>query len=485
MKEENKNLEDFLKGRINRLDASSDADWDRPDPLVWKVASQQFPNYPISKKRRPFLWLFVLLSLLLGAYTFYLHNKTANAVAYASTTETKLETAQSQIESLKKEQELIIDQLKKENESAASTIDDLNARHQNTITQVQQQQTVIQRLNTKNESLIDELTSVNSMLTSVNHLYEQKSKAGIGVKEGVPVQWNQALAKQMKLAALSYGFTDHPTKYRSKGFIAFPPPLIQKAPRFRTFEVGANVGFQNVDVPVSRSFVNLTEIDEVSTLSTWMKGIHFAYQIRPNFFIRTGFQEGTTVQKEFHKEAVLYDKSGEYLDDAGKTVNDLQLNISSPYSATQNAMTVQLPEDAPDNGDVLLFEYYDVQKYNTVRIPLGLDYYLGKGPLRFLLQGGAAWNKLFIGDYVFDGSVSYQDKELALKKVKVLDQQEFQTNFMSTYLGGGVDFSFAKYWHARASYSFENQFLKTNESLKDGPTKFNTQRLEMGVYFRF
>lgn len=503
-------MEDFFKNKLNDFDQSGDG-WDRPDPEVWEKASTRLPLYP---PKRMVDWKLLTLTLLgvlilfLGSYMLFMSHQINQLENQLEVADSQLEVVNDQLSSL---QETYANEKTKrifENEKINSN-NELVLKQKNQVSSILQKQEkellYLQKVNQSNTIGLkkeeSELAFSKETIISEN-LINDRGDLVIGE---IDSRFDEE-GKEVVNDLLSFsGFTNkeptalsltplrqsifHVKRERVKQeFIS----LIKPAKKYRKrFEVGVNYSNLWLEVPMKSSFDNLKSISEKeinSTYQTNAKGLHIAYGIGRNLFIKTGLRSANLFVKFPLSSGLIYDKSGEYLDTNGKTVHDFVVTTETPYDEIQDEIRIELQGDdlKPDDGDVLLSDLYKLNDIKYIRVPLGVDYYIGEKKFQWLLQGGMAWNKVQFESQLVDGGLWYKEKEISIAETDKQGLKSTNSQFLSAYFGAGCNYQFAKRWHVRAALIAEKNLSSTGVSWDNTSGTTGVDRsLEMSINFRF
>jgi opacity protein-like surface antigen len=145
--------------------------------------------------------------------------------------------------------------------------------------------------------------------------------------------------------------------------------------------------------------------------------------------------------------------------------NDISLSSRTPYNELESKITLTIPQDANiKTGDWLAFTIYERIRQRYYQVPIGLEYFHGRGRLQWQLQGGALLNKVVFDDYLLKAWVESKSEGLPIDKVKVITKVVPSKNYAGVYAGIGLNFQVTEHWHTRAGMTYNYDFINNNKT---------------------
>lgn len=502
MDNKDKKLEEFFRNRVNDFD-TQDGDWDKPDISAFQNAQQHFPKRPSKKvfKRNRSI-IFLLLFLLLGMSVYMFCSKKNKAKIEKELNQTKKELQIAKTDLVLKNNELtsIKDQLK-QREEKSSIAENINSNqvsnHQAPTFNKVSKKDFIQKETTKKSN------SKNHLFPTLGLAEDKKEKSEI-----ISIVKNNnknTLLKQIdtlkefvsleKLPAPPLYLVENKTSYftiinrLNSSFQAYSPVLASRQYN-PTMELGAYYVSNSQKTPFDYSFEKLEEETfnkNEKQLSLITKGYQvtsaFPLQfITRNLWLSFGFRKTKGSIEESFATKLIYSKDGEYLDDQGKTVNQLNIITRSSVSDAGSTIDFEIPSSGDiQDGEFIYAEWNHFQDFSFTHIPIGLNYFLGRGKLKLLFQGGVGWNKVSFGEYFVDANLKYDDELLTIKENDKKEGKEFSYNFMNGYAGVGLDYSINSEWSIRTSFSLEKNFIQSDKFLASNALN---QTFQIGLNFK-
>ena len=497
------NLEKFFRNKLNKTDASA-SDWNKPDPLVRDALLTSIMNTQQPKKSFKVSALTSILCVLILAtsvYICYLHQENkvlSEIIQYQKSEIQKPTTIHSNIKN-----EPILNQSKTSNyilksKNIPNGISDKkykvvlekgislrnpvlkksNVANNKTELEsiIQQQQTIISKLERENSLLIDslEIMSENVFAYDVKVIKEDNSS--------IPISLKKIEIKPLK--AKSY---DLPVLYKT---VAFSKPHFIEKPQ-KPFEIGYQYGKKALQVPStfelkeSPTFIGKDKTEEIY-INT--HGVSLGYQLNNRWKIKTGLNFSNTEIYTVIPIESLYNSETEYLTNDGKTANNLNLEqTSTNLKSLQEVQLVFEENNHLDEGDKfeLVVENHQEQRY--FQIPLSIDYQIIDGNnFDWKLGFGVSWNNIRFGDHYQDFSFYKEDKEanVGIQQLFIDEKNNIPSlHFLSTYASVGTTYQFTENWSAHAAFIYNYNFSKAALELETW-SKID-QALTVGLYYHF
>lgn len=483
MADNKNNLEGFFKNRINDFEASNDG-WDLPDENIWENARTHFPKYPQREIWNWRLGVLILLTFALisaGGYIYFLKKDLTQKAIETEIAKNETEKHNNTITNLKNKVTEIETELNKQKINYNNTITSLTQEQQySTKTNLTQKET-IQILQNENQKLKEEIISIQS-----NFVVNDESD--ISLNENSVVDFSQKeLAQVIPITfssmKLKNDFPIHRLDLESEFQVIFPKQKTEN----RKFEIGLNYSSMSFEIPLDYDFEKLEKEDfgkkdwSFPLNSTGGK-LHFAYKVRPNLWITTGLRRTTGGFEKSFSDKLIYDKSGEYLDDEGKTINEFEINTQSGFGDAGSAINFEIPTGTDiENGEFVETKWNYSQQYKFTHIPIGVNYFIGKNKLKWFLKGGIGWNKVSFGEYSVEAQLSYDNEILPIRNN---EKKEFEASlqFMNGYAGAGLNYKLSDDWLARTSFVLEKNFIQNNKILNSNALN---KVFEIGINYRF
>ena len=488
MADNKNNLEDFFKNRINDFDESNDG-WDLPDENAWENAQTHFPNHP---QKNPFNWkigALILLAFTLvsaGGSLYFLKKNLAEKSNQIEIAKIEIANKNNTITNLENKISRIESEFKKEKLNTQNAIKSLTQNQQISTQTIFDQKKTIQILQKENQFLNEEITSTPSNLAS-------KVEAKFSQKENSISDFSEIKSKQISESVIPIASSfmriqnDFPIKKLaivSEFNIIFQKPKKEKG----KFEIGLSFVSMNFEIPLTYDFKNLEKEDfgkKDWSFSIQSKGgkFHLAYQVRPNLWITSGIRTTTGGFEKSFSDKLIYDKSGEYIDDEGKTINEFEITTQTGFSDAGNSIDFEIPNGTViDDGDFLETEWNYSQQYKFTHIPIGVNYFMGKNKLKWFLKGGLGWNKVSLGEYFVEAQLSYDNEILPIKGNEKSKTIEVNSQFINGFAGAGLNYQFNTNWNVRTSFTFEKNFIQKNEILESNSL---SKVFDIGLDYRF
>lgn len=481
-------LEDFFKNRINDFDSTED-DWDLPDENIWKNAQTQFPIHPQKKtwnRRLGALTLLAFMLVVAGSYIYFLKkdlSKKSNEIEIA---QIEIENKNNTITNLEKEVSKIESELKKVKLNKQNGITSLTQKQQISTKTILSQKKTIQDLQNENQILDGELILKQSNLVSKteNKIFQKENlNSNLAIKKSKEIL-GSVTPIDFSFKEIQNGFPLKKLDLESTFNLVFPKPKKKKG----KFEIGFSYSLLNFEIPLVYDFKKLKKEDFGKNELTFpinSKGgiFQIAYAIRPNFWITTGIRRTSGGFEKSFADKLIYDKSGEYLDDEGKTINEFEITTQTGFSDAGSSIDFEIPNGTTINdGDFLETKWNYSQQYKFTHIPIGVNYFVGKNKLKFFLSGGFGWNKVSLGEYFVEAQLSYDNEILPIKENKESKKNEVSSQFINGFAGVGLNYQLTPNWNARTSFILEKNFIQRSEILEsNSSSKF----FGIGLNYRF
>ena len=422
MADNKNNLEDFFKNRINDFDESKDG-WDLPDESAWGNAETHFPIHPQKKTRDWKLGVMILLAFAMiagGSYVYFLKKDLTKKTIELDLAYAEIEINNNTITNLKKEKSKTDFKLNRDKLNSQNATTSLTQQQQISTQTIYNQKKAIQNLQNKNQRPEEVIISVQSNFDAIaesNISPNENHISGFLTKKT-----KETLVKTIPIAFLSlkfdYDFPIQQLDLEKEFIINFPKPK-KKSNRF---EVGINFSSISFEIPLIYDFEKLEKEDfgkkDWSFPLKYTGGeFHLAYNVLPRFWITTGVRRTTGGFEKTFSDKLIYDKSGEYLDSDGKTINEFDITTQSGFGDAGSTINFEIPTGtAIDDGDFLETKWNYSQQYKFTHIPIGVNYFMGKNKFQWFLKGGFGWNKVSYGEYFVEAQLSYDNEIFPIKE---------------------------------------------------------------------
>lgn len=491
MADKNKKLEDFFKNRINDLDSSNDG-WDLPNEAIWENAKTQFPIHPQKKSWDWKLGALIFLSFLLASasgYIYYLKKDLAEK-------STELKIAQSEIQrnntlslynsNQSNQLEKAAADAKMEKPNGQNTSTYLTPHQENSAQLIFHQKKTISTLQKENQKLKEAIISESSNSAVIRESYispNKNSSSDFSMKKT-----KKTLETIIPIAFSSLNIENaFPTQrldLKKEFKVIFPKQKKQGS----MLEIGLKYSSMNFEIPIDYDFDKLEKEDFGK--KDWSFPLKFtggefqiAYQVRPSLWITTGLRRTTGGFEKSFSDKLIYDKSGEYLDDEGKVINEFDITAQSGFGDAGSNINFEIPDGtAIDDGDFLETKWNYSQQYKFTQLPIGVNYFLGKNKLQWFFRGGFGWNSVSFGEYYVEAQISYDNEIFPIKENKKSKGNEISSQFINGFGGTGLNYQLTPNWNIRTSFSLEKNFIQRNEIIKSNSL---TKTFDFGLNFRF
>ncbi len=488
MADNKNNLEDFFKNRINDFDESKDS-WDLPDESAWGNAQTHFPIHPQNKTWNWKLGALVLLAFAMiagGSYIYFLKKDLTKKTIELELANAKIEINNNTVTKLKKEKSKTDLKLNREKLNSQNATTSLTQQQQISTQTIFNQKKTIRTLQSENQKLNEEIISVQSDFVAMNesnispiedHISDSLTKKSKEILENIiPIDFLSL--------KIENDFPIQQLELEKKYNVIFPKQKKQD----NKFEVGLNYSSTNFEIPLSYDFEKLEKEDfgkkDWSFPLKFTGGeFHLAYKVRPRFWITTGVRRTTGGFEKSFSDKLIYDKSGEYLDDEGKTINEFYITTQSGFGDAGSTINFEIPNGtAIDDGDFLETKWNYSQQYKFTQIPIGVNYFMGKNKFQWFFKGGFGWNKVSFGEYFVEAQLSYDDEIFPVQEDKSSKADEVSSQFLNGFGGVGLNYQLTPNWNVRTSFTLEKNFIQKNEILTSNSL---SKTFEIGLNFRF
>lgn len=481
-------LEDFFKNRINDFNSTEDG-WDLPDETIWENAQTQFPIHPQKKDWDWKLGALILLAFMLvlsGSYIYFLKKNLTQKSNEIEFVQSEIENKNNTITNLEKEVARIESELNQEKLSTKNTSNSYSQEQELSTKTILSQRRSIQNLENENQGLKQELITVQANFAA-------KNKSSISPNKNSVSNFSNNSSKEVleNVAPITVSSmeiqNDFPIKkldLKDEYKVIFPKPKKEKG----KFEFGLSYSLLNFEIPLAYDFEKLEKEDfgkDELTFAINSKGgiFQMAYAIRPNFWITTGIRRTSVSFEESFSDKLIYNKSGEYLDDEGKTINEFEITTQTGFSDVGSKIDFEIPNGTViDDGDFLATEWNYSQQYKFTHIPIGVNYFMGKNKLKWFFTGGFGWNKVSLGEYFVEAQLSYDNEILPIKQNEESKKNKVSSQFINGFAGAGLNYQLTPNWNARTSFTLEKNFIQKNEILESNSL---SKVFDIGLNFRF
>ncbi|MFK7775662.1 MAG: hypothetical protein AB8F94_26200 [Saprospiraceae bacterium] len=488
MADNKNNLENFFKNRINDFDGSND-DWDLPDESSWENAQPHFPKYPKMKTwdwKLGVLILLVFSMIVSGSYIYFLKKNLIQKTTELELAHAEIENKNNTITSLKKETKAIGKTLSSEQNNVQNAISSLTQQQQISTQTIFSQKKTIQVLQIGKQQLKQEL-----ILTQANFVVENESDFlpnDFFTSNFSTKKLNEILENTIPIASsflkVKNDFPKQKLDLESEFKVIFPK--LKK--RRSQFEIGINYSSMNFEIPLIYDFEKLEKEDfgkKNGAFSLKFTGgeFHLAYKVRPRLWIRTGVRRTTGGFEKSFSDKLIYDKSGEYLDDEGKTINEFDITTQSGFGDAGSTINFEIPNGtAIDDGDFLETKWNYSQQYKFTHIPIGVTYFIRENKFQWFFTGGFGWNKVSFGEFFVEAQLSYDGEIFPVKESKNSKGSEVSSQFINGFGGAGLNYQLTPNWNIRTSFTMEKNFIQKNKMLTSNSL---SKIFDIGLNYRF
>lgn len=489
MADDKNNLEDFFKRRINDFDSPNDG-WDLPDEDVWSQAKIHFPNHPQKKRSDRKLMFIVLFLLILGmitGYVFYLQNELVKKSNEFDLAKKEIKNKNNTITILEKTIAKVQEDLIQEKINTQNATSSLTQSQQTNTKTIFNQSKNSQVLKNENQKWIGELMKTPSDLASFR---EAKS---LSPKE-VDASFNSSedtsrvstVSTVASITSLNYPI---PNELSLLKLEVLPVINLSIAMPYRErSEIGIDFIHRNFEMPLEYDFEKLEKEDYGKKdwsfpINTRGFQVRLSFEFFSNLWLTSGWRRTRGGFDKIFSDKLIYDKSSEYINDKGETVNEFDITTQSSFSDSGSTINFEIPDGTSiNNGDFILTDWNYAQEYTFTQIPLGINYFIGKNKLKWNLQGGIGWNRVTFSEYFEKTQLSYDNEFLPIKNDGKTKRNEFKTRFMNIYGGVGFDYALNKYWMIRSAFIFEKNFLQKDPILDSNSI---SKGFNLGLSHRF
>ena len=468
---------DFIRDQFSRFDEMDDG-WDRPDASVWEQAQRQIPvaAKPVWMNGMAMMASAAgILLLLAGGYILSLRQEVSELKTALETEQAEAQQANDEVSVLEKKYAEERAALISENEKLQLENSGIAKQKNKEERQLRQQRQTIENialqktLKKQSAAPVAE-TSEPDQNSALAELTEPATTAPVSGQNLASLPQKPTLLQAQRVADFNIPTRITPVKARSD-----------------RFEIGYEYALLGLKVPLQSDLKakNTTTADPVNkTIFTHSHGVLFGFSPKQNWFIRTGLRTAQLSMEQYQKSGVFYDKSGEYLKPDGATANDVSLNSRTPYSELESEITLAIPSDANlKTGDWLAFTTYERFRQRYYQVPVGVEYFHGKGRLQWHLQGGVQWNRVVFEDYLLKAWAESKNWGVPVDKVKVLTKDIPSKQFMSAFAGIGLNYRLTGHWHARAGMTYSYDFINNTTGISNSQLIGNAFKL--GLNYRF
>jgi outer membrane protein W len=255
-------------------------------------------------------------------------------------------------------------------------------------------------------------------------------------------------------------------KGRSMPFINSPiNQMIKPARSHSNVELGVSYGLLNLQTSTI-SYVGGKDQDEedlepYEEISTTATQVHLAYGINDNWWIKTGARYmGYSTEKEYEFE-VEYDASNDRLDDSGKLVSDIKLDVKNELFPAIQTLSIVVNDDPNlSTGDALFGEIYEEQAITLWQFPLAVEYRNDNNKLDWHIGAGGVLTRMQYDAEPIVAFVSTIDKELETKFLEKESQSADIKYLMGIQGNLGLHYQLNKNLMLRGDIMFQyNRYL--------------------------
>ncbi len=464
------NLGDFFRKRLNQTDGSSDG-WDMPDPelraSVLASISSGSGRGGQGKKIMLIIIPIIIFAFLIG-YIFKLKNDLRNAVMI-STIEIPKRTTSSYFSNLntKALNSVLKHQLKNQENSLTNLISE-NKKLKNKITsfipEIQEVERLVyvedQELINQQNSIIAELRNRISSLESIINSKEEKPAF-------TPL-------KILDVATLPL---------EEKREYDIPPliPIYTNNIYEENWEFGYNYRHSITALKTERDFGihrATAGAKQEDRFVHKQHGITASRKLTPYFWITGGisFQKWNLARSS--NTSLAYNPEGEEII-TGEGIRTRINSENRTYLGNTNNNTSLLLEDGqlPSEGDLIEVAINDELSGIGLRVPLSLNYYQNLGKGRFILTTGVQYNWLQTRDYKYGINISSNDTEYYNRNLISTDIEPYSVGFFGFHSGLAFDYPVARDFRLRASLDAGYNFHKGSQL-----EKFNSG-ISLGIIY--
>lgn len=488
MADNKNNLEDFFKNRINDFDKSNDG-WDLPDENAWENAQTYFPNYPRKKTWNWKLGILILLVFTLfssATYIYYLKKDLTKKTNKIEIAENEIENKNNIITSLEKQLLKVESELNNEKLKHQNTITSFNQKEQTSTQTILSQKKTNQFLRKENLKLKEGLIASKTNIAANNdsNLSFNEDVRTINAKSESKIILEKPFPIASSFMEIQNTFPIQKLDFKKETKVIFPKQKKQKG----KFELGLSYASMSFEIPLVYEFDKLEKEnfgEDAWSFPIQSNGVAFqlAYEVHPNLWITSGLRRTTLGVKKSFSDKLIYNKSGEYLDDEGKTINEFNITTQSNFGDAGSSINFEIPDGTTiDDGEFLGTEWNYFQEYEFLHIPVGINYFVGKNKLKWYFKGGLGWNKISFGEHYVEAQLSYNNEILPIKENEEIKNNKVSTQFINGYAGVGLDYQLTSNWYVRSSFALEKNFMQKKEILESNSL---TKLFDIGLNYRF
>lgn len=479
--ENNKNgIGDFLRKKFADFE-EVEGGWARPDQRVREEVLQQITT-PIGSVGAYWATGWVTLGgvilFLAGVYIWRLQNQMTELVKVVQQQEIQLKKIGVEFLDLKEKQGA-----------------EKNAWKDKLVTTEANFQTKINDLNTLIEQQSYSLWQAHKDNQKLEEQYVNYRNAIAGLEQKM-INFTAFFEKNAPIAQANLTVVNPiptlPFSFLVEKELAFLKPSLRSSikpqkKQWKRFEIGYKHTFSQFGMSVNGKFKDLKSASDNLKNNEFVLnflGGTVGFSFHPNWWIQTGFRKASVEVQQGYILNTFYDNTTEELLRDGSIKNDLLLIRTTPYSNTENNITVYFePRKGLENGELLVVSLYENIGLKYTQLPLGVEYFYGNEAFQWSLQGGIQWNKISFSDYRVSTEVSAKGRDIRTETerlVKAIPTYQFLT----TYGGVGFNYQLFQHWQLRGNLIYNYQL--TNKNKVDFSTKTNSnQSYQLSLNYRF
>lgn len=526
-KEYNNNLDNFLRRKQETFDEATD--WDRPDKatkaaVLNQVAigegSSKGPGNTAYRKWIAMAAGVSLLFVLLGGYVYQLNEPkqlTKSVINETITTETienqGIDLEGQQLEgaafSLKEEQNQAAIQFEENRVEEMLTNEMANLNQQsndleNQISVLEQTMAIVEKarldiiaLEKKVQNLKRKIKEENKQKEAFLERKKTESKSSNTlVKTKLTEKGEISLKPAKEMPSIAFKWQNDGLEMPQKRPSQLPLQELlleemHEPKEHSNFEIGYQHSLQEFKVLMKNLFagqeLKYTTLTNHKIYSQ-SPGVDLAYSPKKNWWIRTGLHLYKVEVSRKSRSITSYDRTTDYINEQGEYI--LTYTSNTPYINITRNFDVVIPEDTTlQNQDQLKLTMEEFLYLRYLQIPLGIDYFYGKGKLQVLGQVGGQWNRVSVNGYGYSGKIESTTQEGIISQGStIIDRKELHKQFLSAYAGVGLNYEFKPNWQMRAGVNCSYRFIKSElirENVVDYPSINVSANYKLGLHYRF
>ncbi|MDB4728486.1 hypothetical protein OAF63_06815, partial [Saprospiraceae bacterium] len=374
---------------------------------------------------------------------------------------------------------------------------------ENTDQSINSGQREVIKLNTENDDAIKILREEKEILLAENQKLNQLTEhllAEKNVLEGKLNEQEQSYTQMEKdnnilkdsLSLLSSLVAENMNSETEK--IPEEEPIVPEektdTKNHKRFAMGYEYSRQKWDIPINRTFSEqrlVSENGRNENISTNVHGLNFAFSPKQNWWIKSGLRFTQFNIESTYNMGLAYSATNEITDPISRTTtNTLNVKTFTPFSISDNSVTVLFEEDRePEAGSLLEYQAEDNLSINSWQIPIGVERQFNAGKTFLFIQGGVQLNSINIKEHTFRTSILDSERNPLNIVRESLDAQDVSNKlFLNIYGEFGIEQPIFQEWYLRAALNYSYNFLKNNSSNNLNQAKTGTA-FRLGLNYRF